>query len=161
MTVKLNTTYSITYPSANGVNDGTIQAIPTGGTAPYSYLWSTGSTDQNLTNVTNGNYQVTITEQYGCTKKDSVSVWTVSTNDLYNDMKFLVSPNPSKGQIHIDLGRSVNHTLLIRIYNTIGKMVDSQFIPENSKEIYFTTHLESGMYIIEIPGYPTQKLIIQ
>jgi len=47
---------------ANGSADPTV----TGGTAPYTYLWSNGSTEPNLENVGAGNYSLTITDANGC-----------------------------------------------------------------------------------------------
>ncbi len=42
-------------------------AIPSGGAAPFTYLWSTGDAGQFLTNITAGaNYGVTITDANGC-----------------------------------------------------------------------------------------------
>jgi hypothetical protein len=49
-----------------GNNDGSLQAIATGGHPPYTYAWSNGSTVQNLTNIPVGTYTATITDSYGC-----------------------------------------------------------------------------------------------
>jgi len=49
-----------------GNNDGSLQAIATGGHPPYTYAWSNGSTVQNMTNVPAGTYTATITDSYGC-----------------------------------------------------------------------------------------------
>ncbi|ELR71019.1 internalin, putative [Fulvivirga imtechensis AK7] len=56
-------------PSCHGTGDGFIQVAPLGGTAPYSYLWSTGSMDKDLTGLTSGIYNVTITDAAGCSRK--------------------------------------------------------------------------------------------
>ncbi|MCH7401941.1 gliding motility-associated C-terminal domain-containing protein [Belliella kenyensis] len=39
-----------------------------GGTAPYTYLWSNGSTNTSLINVSTGNYEVTVTDSNGCSE---------------------------------------------------------------------------------------------
>ena len=48
-------------------NSGSIILNVNGGTAPFSYLWSNGSTIQNLNNIPSGNYTVSITDSFGCT----------------------------------------------------------------------------------------------
>lgn len=50
-----------------GNNGGVINVTLTGGIAPYTFLWSNGSTNEDLTNVSAGTYSVTITDNVGCT----------------------------------------------------------------------------------------------
>jgi len=45
----------------------TLYAIPTQGTAPYTYLWSSGETTQWISPTINGQYCVTVTDNSGCT----------------------------------------------------------------------------------------------
>jgi len=59
---------TITNISCNGTNTGGIDITPTGGTAPYTFAWSNGTTTEDLTNVAAGSYSVTITDSKGCTK---------------------------------------------------------------------------------------------
>jgi len=54
--------------------NGSINLNPSGGTSPYVYSWSNGSTSQNLTNLSSGTYTVTITDANGCTFTSSASV---------------------------------------------------------------------------------------
>ncbi|MBN8697608.1 MAG: gliding motility-associated C-terminal domain-containing protein [Bacteroidetes bacterium] len=49
-----------------GVCDGSISIAPSGGTAPYTVLWNTGSTALTLNNLCAGVYSVTITDATGC-----------------------------------------------------------------------------------------------
>jgi gliding motility-associated-like protein len=64
---------NVTCKSA-GFNNGTINLTVTGGVAPYSYLWSNGATTEDLTGLTPGTYNVTVTDFNGCIKKDSARV---------------------------------------------------------------------------------------
>ena len=47
-------------------NDGELSVSMAGGTAPYSYSWSSGGTGTNETGLTAGNYSVTVTDFVGC-----------------------------------------------------------------------------------------------
>ncbi|MCB0530692.1 MAG: T9SS type A sorting domain-containing protein [Lewinellaceae bacterium] len=65
--------------SANRVNvscylgaDGAIQLNLAGGVPGFTYLWSTGSTEKDLTGLQAGSYTVTITESNGCTNLANV-----------------------------------------------------------------------------------------
>lgn len=41
-------------------------ANPNGGTAPYTYLWSTGANTQTVTGLTPGTYNIIVTDSVGC-----------------------------------------------------------------------------------------------
>src|SRR5690606_2837431 len=62
---------SQTDVSTYGGNDGEAAVVITGGTAPYSYLWSNGATTDTATGLTAGNYVVTVTDANGCTVSES------------------------------------------------------------------------------------------
>jgi hypothetical protein len=52
--------------SAFGAADGSVDINVNGATAPYNYLWSDGSTTQDLNNLAAGTYTVTVTDANGC-----------------------------------------------------------------------------------------------
>jgi gliding motility-associated-like protein len=56
----------IVSPSCKGDRDGSAEIRPQGGTLPYSYLWSNGSTRNTIVNVPAGRYTVTITDAKFC-----------------------------------------------------------------------------------------------
>ncbi len=61
-------------PSNESNSDGRIDCFPTGGTAPYYYLWNDSSTSNSLENIAIGNYSVRIMDQNGCTAFQSINL---------------------------------------------------------------------------------------
>ncbi|MBT3209574.1 MAG: T9SS type A sorting domain-containing protein [Bacteroidetes bacterium] len=51
-----------------GGSDGSISLLAMGGTTPFTFLWSNGSTLLNQTNLVAGTYDLTITDANGCTE---------------------------------------------------------------------------------------------
>ncbi|MFM1745054.1 MAG: hypothetical protein RLZZ630_991, partial [Bacteroidota bacterium] len=70
----LNASVNTTAVACFGGNDGQIDLQPAGGTAPYTFLWSNSSTDEDQSNLTSGSYDVLITDGNGCTYSQTVVV---------------------------------------------------------------------------------------
>jgi len=65
---QLNVSFSTTTNvSCSGGNDGMLCANVTGGTAPYDFAWSNGTTTQCITNLSAGTYTITVTDANACT----------------------------------------------------------------------------------------------
>ena len=57
-----------------GDNSGEATAVVVGGTAPYSFLWSNGSTAPFIDNLPAGTYSLTVTDANGCEDDASVTI---------------------------------------------------------------------------------------
>ncbi len=57
-----------------GTNDGFINVNIVGGTAPYTFNWSTNDTTLNITNLSQGVYEITITDANNCEVIESYSI---------------------------------------------------------------------------------------
>lgn len=89
LAVQTTTTINI---SCTGNDDGSIAVVATGGTAPYTYDWggSLPNTD-SLSNLSEGQYTVTITDAKGCTvvagpialdADNSLAVLSITPNNI-------------------------------------------------------------------------------
>src|SRR5687768_11088996 len=58
----------------NNQQNANINLTVTGGTPPYTFLWSNGAMTEDLMNVPPGEYFVTVTDQNGCQSVDSITV---------------------------------------------------------------------------------------
>jgi large repetitive protein len=71
----LNVSTVSTNPSCATICDGSIASVPTGGTSPYSYLWTPGSaTTQNISNLCDGDYMVQVTDAHGCIVYKNITI---------------------------------------------------------------------------------------
>jgi len=108
--------------SCKDQHDGAIDLTVTYGTPPYTYLWSNGSTEEDLDSLDGGTYIVTVTDIYGCFEVDTFVVPVNPQECLHVYNAF--SPN----------GDGVNDTweidniylypqCVVKVYNQWGNMV--------------------------------------
>jgi gliding motility-associated-like protein len=67
----------------NGTN-GSAQVVASGGTSPYTYLWSNNATTSTLSSISAGTYSVTVTDSKGCTATSSVTLTQPTILQLSN-----------------------------------------------------------------------------
>ena len=65
---------SVVPPSCNGSLDGAIYITVSGGTSPYSFQWSNGSTTEDLSGIGGGTYTLTVIGADGCQNSISVTI---------------------------------------------------------------------------------------
>jgi len=71
------------FPDCTMPSENNMTATVSGGTSPYSYLWSDGSTSMELSNVAEGTYAVTVTDANGC---------SISLNEIMATFEDLEGP---------------------------------------------------------------------
>ena len=77
---EITPTYTIDPVECDGDSDGGINMSVSGGIPPYAYLWSTGGSSASIANAMNGVYHVSITDNAGCLKEDSVILFPLYTS---------------------------------------------------------------------------------
>lgn len=71
---QLSITIDLTSVSCRNSADGSLTASTSGGTAPYSYIWSTSTSGSTINDLAPGVYDVTATDSKGCTVQSSVEL---------------------------------------------------------------------------------------
>ena len=79
----INTNEVIVNESCSGA-DGSITVNPVGGTAPYSYSWSTSSTTASTANLSAGTYFLIVTDQNGCYDNKTYNVGFTGGQTSFN-----------------------------------------------------------------------------
>lgn len=127
---EINVASSLSNVSCNGFGDGTVTAIPSGGTPGYTFLWQqTGEITATISGLIAGTYNLVVTDANGCQEplevdisepdplvisvntaetqdvscfgeEDGILVVTYNSNDMVNE----VGPNPYTWSANIPLG---------------------------------------------------------
>lgn len=147
--------------SCYGSNDGTINFTVTGGTLPYTYVWTkdgftiTPATGDNLTSLSKGKYDVTVTDAHGCFTNPTTIIineppqWDVKANVIQN----LDCGSTNNGAIELTVsGGSPGYTYLWSDGLTIK---DRKNLPPGSYTVTITD--ANGCIYIN----PTPYVIIQ
>ncbi|MBI2966919.1 MAG: gliding motility-associated C-terminal domain-containing protein [Bacteroidetes bacterium] len=71
----LSVTGTENEPTCNGYCDGDLTALVSGGTPPYTYVWSTGGSTSSINLLCAGIYSLTLTDGNGCTLSGSDTVF--------------------------------------------------------------------------------------
>ncbi len=83
-----------------GGADGSLEINAEGGTPGYSYLWSTGDTTAQLTNIAAGDYTLTVTDAKGCDVDSTYSVSQPSQIVISSDGLDVSCHGSCDGYIH-------------------------------------------------------------
>ena len=77
---ELEATIAGTNVSIAGASDGIADLTPSGGVAPYSYEWSNDSITEDIDQLPEGTYTVTVSDDHGCTVSASVYIGEPDVN---------------------------------------------------------------------------------
>lgn len=116
---------SATDESCTGCADGTATVVASGGTSPYTYAWSNGSTTATVTGLSTGTYTVTVTDGNGCTSTETVTVGVmISNGQILNGTAMIqLFPNPSNGIFNLTIDLPEAENLTIEVMDFTGKIV--------------------------------------
>lgn len=138
-----------------------------GGIFPYSYQWNNGSALEDLNEVSDGYYFVTVTDYNQCTQVDSIQINpfvgggnTIGITELNTD-NIQLYPNPTNNHTQINWGKFLVQS--IECYDVSGKLIATHFIEKNQQTLNINT-LSTGIYTLKLNDYNfrsvTRKLVV-
>lgn len=167
------------FNSVNGGSCGcsnTLWAIVSGGTAPYTYAWSTAGSVQGTADTLHGAcytfWTVLVTDANNCTATASLNVLipadsatTIDTtssasagiNKYSKTSSLKLYPVPASNQLNVSLGGATANTH-VEMYDMLGKKVLEQKV--NDGESLLTLDVSpfaAGTYFLRIIGANIQK----
>ncbi len=150
---QLASTGSSTDETTVSANDGTATVTVTGGTAPYTYLWSpSGSTTNPATGLDTGNHIVTITDDNGCTMMDTVYVnqGPLSVYTTIADRGMSVYPNPASNFLTVLSSKTIKGEVVIQLTDNLGRVLATEKYNNTSEFTLNTSPYATGNYLLRI-----------
>ncbi len=153
LTVELNTT-----PVSANMMDGSVSAIPNGGTPPYAYNWNTNppATTATVSNLSVGTYQVTITDANDCSIEGSVEVDLLNSLNATPAFDLDLVPSPARNYFTIQTP-SVLTNLEVQLFDGFGRLVQ-QWDGVVSGQQLAIDQQAAGIYLVLVK-YGSQRLL--
>ncbi|HUR30366.1 MAG TPA: gliding motility-associated C-terminal domain-containing protein, partial [Saprospiraceae bacterium] len=130
--------------SCYGENDGSA-LVNVIGVSPYSYSWSNGSSEEEITGLVSGNYSVTVTDGNGCMSSSEIILlephplmitFLVSQPDCFIQDNGSIIINPAGGVIPIKYSINAGGYQLSPVFNGLrGGIYEISAIDANNCEV--------------------------
>jgi len=130
--------------SCDSCCDGMGMVAISGGTAPFSVVWSDNQTTDTATGLCPGKYTVCVTDANGCTSCDTVQVESPAGIYEASSFSFGLFPNPATNELHVILPSQLL-LLQVKIYSLTGSLVFS-----GKEKTIDVSALAAGTYMLEV-----------
>lgn len=143
--------------SDNGPSSGSIELSPMGGSGQLSVVWSDSDTSQLRSGLSPGIYEVTITDELGCSVTYEYEIKLNSSIEEFDDVISVdLYPNPADDHIQLRLELKETESVNLRLFNSLGQaVITEKTSPGRSHHV--TVGLQSlppGTYFLHVmwPG---------
>ena len=126
--------------------------------AAYQWLLNnqqvSGATSSSYVATQNGNYSVAVVDTHGCSDTSAITaVLNVSINQVATDIDVQLFPNPTGGQLNVQVSGISGNQLTIRIYDIYGKQVytgEQIIINGQSNSNLQLQQFATGVYMVQL-----------
>ena len=138
--------------SAPGAADGYIDLLVLGGQSPFFFLWSNGSTMEDIIGLTSGTYTATVTSGNGCSSVLTIQLITVGVENISPDFDLQILPNPATDEVGVYLSpafakASAGKTVRIQLTDLSGRKIGAQS-GEQLAYFFDTSAMPNGVYLL-------------
>ena len=145
-------TDSISVTSFGGCNGVAAITVVSGGTPPFTYLWSPGGqTTDTIKNQCEGDYCCTVTGANGCSENVCIVVLnTTGIDNIQSATGLSIYPNPNNGVFTIQLS-DVSVQSSVEIYDVLGQNLLTQTLSNTQENnIINLRDKAAGMYFYRV-----------
>ena len=147
-----------------GMDNGQIVLNPRIGVGPFEYLWNTGETTGTLSNLTPGEYTVTVSDRGGCSTMATFLLEAVNTDELSELLigNLLVAPNPAPDQTQIRVNFAETVDAQIEVVSTLGQRMWSSPMFRNVDSLderIDISQLPDGIYFLQVQAGGQRKTV--
>ncbi|MCB9198099.1 MAG: gliding motility-associated C-terminal domain-containing protein [Flavobacteriales bacterium] len=136
----------VTHETCPGENDGVISTTVTGGASPYTYAWSNGESTSIVTNLTAGQYTVSVSDANDCVVSLIIPIETENGNCI--EIPTAISPNSDgANDVWIISGLEDYPEAKVEIFNRWGSLLFSSNDYQNDWDGTFNgENVSAGVY---------------
>lgn len=116
---------------------GSIDISVSGGTMPYSFLWSNGNTDEDITTAVAGNYNITVTDFNNCQQSSSYTISSIAPFTLKANISNPTCSSCNNGKISLSI---------------VGGQTPFTYLWNNGSTKKNQTNLSAGTYSVTVTG---------
>lgn len=136
-------------------SNGSIDITPAGGTPPYSFIWSTGETTEDVTSLPPDDYHVTVMDANGCRYYFDITVdaqFSVGIDLAAVSEALKVYPNPTNGLLQVELDLGIASEVFVTMQDVLGRVMytaNSTMVNSFSHTVDMSSWA-AGQYILAI-----------
>lgn len=138
----------------NDWNDGAngfIDISVVTGTPPYSYAWDSGQSSEDLSDLAQGTYTVSITDSSGCVDSITVTIGQfVGVPEEGSDGRWNIFPNPTRGMLNLEIpGTLPDGRTSIEIGDLLGRTISTQRAISGLQQVDLSGQ-PNGIYVVQV-----------